>query len=332
MDNILYIGTFVSEKHGSISKAEELAIILNSKIKLCSSKENKFLRILDIIKTIILFKGNKIIIDTYSGQAFFISEIAAMVAKVKGIKIVTILRGGILAEFHEKNPKRISVFFRKCDEIYAPSKFLIEYFNSKGYKVKYLPNWVNSNMFTYNREQVQPNTLLWVRSFSNIYNPELAVKILAYVKNKYPNATLRMIGPDKGIMHDSVKTANELNVINSVIFEGPIPNNKLYKYYQTHAVFLNTTSYESFGVSLMEAASCGIPVVSSEVGEIPFIWEKGKDMLMVSTFSIEDFGNEVIRLLDSQELSNSISINSRAKSENYSWEKISHYWLEMLNS
>jgi glycosyltransferase involved in cell wall biosynthesis len=332
MDKILYIGTFVSKKLGSISRAEELEIIFKNRIKLCSSKENKFLRILDIIKTIFLFKGKKIIIDTYSGQAFFISEIAALVAKAKGLKILTVLRGGILTEFHEKSPQRVSDFFMKCDEIYTPSKFLMEYFNKNGFNVKYLPNWVDLSVFNYNRDHVEPNSLLWVRSFSNIYNPELAVKILAYVKDKYPDATLRMIGPDNGIMHESVKMAKDLNVSDSVIFEGPVPNDKLYKYYQTHAVFLNTTSYESFGVSLMEAASCGIPVVTSEVGEIPFIWEKEKEMLMVSNLTAEGFGKEVLRVFDNLDLAQAISVNSRAKSEIYSWEKIGPYWLEILNN
>ena len=76
-----------------------------------------------------------------------------------------------------------------------------------------------------------------------------------------------------------------LNLSNNIKILGPISNKKLSYYYQRHNVFINTTSYESFGTALIEAASCGIPIVSTNVGEIPLNWTNEKDILLVENFS-----------------------------------------------
>lgn len=74
MNSILFIGSYLSKKRGSKSIAEKLQDLLkvDSPIVICSRHENKLLRLLDIITTTLLFKGKKIFIDTYSGQAFLL--------------------------------------------------------------------------------------------------------------------------------------------------------------------------------------------------------------------------------------------------------------------
>ena len=65
------------------------------------------------------------------------------------------------------------------------------------------------------------------------------------------------------------KKCKEFNLENYVKFEGQISHQKIVKYYQKISVFIAVSTRESFGVSVLEAASCGIPAITSNIGGLP---------------------------------------------------------------
>ena len=144
-----------------------------------------------------------------------------------------------------------------------------------------MPNSIDLEKFPFKRDTVKKHSLLWVRAFTNIYNPEIPVRILHELRKLFPDVYLTMVGPDKGTLREVEALINRLDLEDHINITGPIPNEELRKYYQSHSVYLNTTSFESFGVAVLEAASCGMPIVSNSVGEIPLIWEDGKNILLV---------------------------------------------------
>ncbi len=64
--------------------------------------------------------------------------------------------------------------------------------------------------------------LIWLRAFHEIYNPELAIKVIARLKTKFPNIILSMIGPDKGdgSMQRTRQLAVQLNIEEFADFPG----------------------------------------------------------------------------------------------------------------
>lgn len=334
MRNFLFVGSFLSSQTGSKSVSEKLKRELlkdSINIILVSKFENKILRLLAIIFGLIFYSYEKIHIDTFSGNAFRIAEIATFFGKFRNKKIIITLRGGALPEFYENgNQERIKKLFRKSNIVQSPSLYLKNYFDNKGFEVAYLPNSINTDSFPFNRTQIIPHSLLWVRAFTKIYNPELAIKTLFIIKKQFPLAKLTMIGPDKGTLKEVLTMAEKLKLLESIDILGPVNNDKLYKYYQTHSVYLNTTSYESYGVAVMEAASCGIPVVSTSVGELPLLWENEKNILLINEIDDKMMANAVSRLFLSEDLSEKLSINAKRNSENYDWKKIKSKWLNLL--
>lgn len=242
-----------------------------------------------------------------------------------------ILRGGKLTEFDTAFPQKISKVFNRADSIYSPSLFLKNYFAHKGIQVKYLPNGVDLNGFPFKRDLVNDYSLLWVRAFNDIYNPDLAVRVLYEVRKDFPNSTLTMVGPDNGALNETMKIIDSLGLDGSIKIVGSIPNIELFKYYQTHSVYLNTTSYESFGVALIEAASCGIPIVSTNVGEIPYIWKDNYDILLSSLDSIL-FSNRVKDILKDKELSDKLSTNARSVAQKFNWSNVNEQWNQLLSN
>lgn len=335
MEKILFIGSFLSLTRGTKGIAESIAEYLledGIEINLVSRHEQKLIRILDIIFSILFYKGNIVHIDVFSGTAFNIAVIASRIAKIRNKYIILTLHGGKLLEFSNERMRKIKSLFNTANYIQTPSKFLQEHFLKQGFDIQYLPNPLNLKSFPFNRNEVKPFSLLWVRGFTSIYNPEVPIKVLASLKAKFPDTKLTMIGPDRGLLNNCKNLAKELGVSNDVFFVGSVPNNELYTYYQTHAVYLNTTSYESFGVAVIEAASCGIPIVSNNVGEISYLWEDKKNILMVDNNSIDSYVSCVSLLFEDHSKAKNISELAREKALSFDWHMIKPTWLKILNN
>lgn len=334
--NILFIGSFLSKTRGTkgISEiiAENLAKEQFYDIKLSSRAENKIARMFLIIWDILSFKGSLIHIDVFSGKGFNIALVASKLINTKRKAIILTLHGGRLIEYSKQYPEKINQLFKKAIRIQTPSKFLQKYFIECGYEIAYLPNPINLDKYPYTYKSTNDYKILWVRGFSTIYNPELAVHILSLVRQTYPQVHLTMVGPDRGLMSNCKTLAKKLGVVKNINFLGSVPNDQLIEYYQSHDIFLNTTSYESFGVAVVEAAASGIPIVSSKVGELPLLWENGQNILFVQKLEDKDFAQEVIRLLNDRELHQKLSYRARKKAELFSWERLKTEWIKLINN
>jgi L-malate glycosyltransferase len=333
MIKILWVGSFLSKHRGSKGVSEVLAEQLFStgiESQLVSKYDNKVLRLLHIVIVCFTSQAKIFHIDVFSGSAFQIARIAVLIAKFRQRKIVMTLHGGKLQEFEIENSNQVKKILAKAHHLQTPSLFLQKHFLTKNINVDYLPNSISTKHFPYNRNEIKPFSILWVRGFMPVYNPLLAINILIEVRKSFPQATLTMIGPDKGLLNETKKYATGLNCIDAVKFEGAIQNELLHKYYQTHQVYVNTTSYESFGVALVEAASCGIPIVSTDVGEIPYLWQHNKNILLVNNFSALEFAKHIENVFLNPQLAESISKSANDNVQLFYWEKIKPHWIKLF--
>lgn len=330
---IIFIGNYLSHIRGTKSVSESIAELLTIdglKVHLVSKKENRAFRLFDIIINILTKKWDVVHIDVFSGNGFYIAYLSALVATIQNPKIILTLHGGALINFASRNNKLVQRLFKNDNYILSPSQYLISYFTKKGFEVGYLPNPINLERFPYNRSKVKKHSLLWVRGFSTIYNPQVPIHVLKNLLDIYPDATLTMVGPDAGRLKDCIDLSKELGIAERINFIGKIENASLFEYYQEHSVFLNTTSYESFGVSLVEAACCGIPIISNSVGEVPLIWKDGYDILLVSNNSLEEYISHIERIFESDQFTASLSERARLRAEKFNWEIIKADWHKLL--
>lgn len=330
---ILFIGNFLDKKHGTIGPTQIIANKINSKrfkVKMASSVNNKFLRLLDIIIKSLILDYQLLYIDVYSGAAFKIAETAVRIGRFRKKKIILCLHGGKLVEFSKHQEQKLGRLLNQAHVITSPSYFLKNGLSSFGKSIVNIPNPINLDNFKYNRLTVKKNTLLWVRAFTDIYNPMIPIKIVNELLKTYPDISLTMVGPDKGNLRQIREEIKRLNLESHINIVGPVKNSLLYQYYQTHEIYLNTTSYESFGVALLEAAACGIPIVSNNVGEIPIIWENGNNIQLVESNDINEFCSKIKYLLTNEKLATKQSEQARIHVEKYDEKFIVKTWEELF--
>ncbi len=107
--------------------------------------------------------------------------------------------------------------------------------------------------------------ILGVGSLISLKNYALFIRLVAKIAAEYPeiSATLIGDGPEKQALE---KLAEALEIGDKVKFTGNLPREEVLAVMRQSAIFLHTSTYESFGFVLLEAAASGMQVVSTPVG------------------------------------------------------------------
>ncbi|HLO73721.1 MAG TPA: glycosyltransferase family 4 protein [Flavobacterium sp.] len=332
---ILYLGNQLY-KHGlNKTTIETLGPQLESesfKVLYASTKINFLFRLLDMVLSMFQYRRNidYILIDTYSTKAFWYAFFCSQTARLFNIKYVPILHGGDLPNRLKKNPKLCQMIFANAYKNVVPSGYLKQAFEQRGYSnLLYIPNSIEIQKYPYKlREKVAPN-LLWVRAFATIYNPEMAVKVLFELRKKYPNATLTMVGPDKdGSLLSTKAFADSLGV--AVCFTGKLTKEDWWQLAADHDIFINTTHFDNTPVSVMESMALGLPVVSTNVGGIPFLLTDNENALLVDDDDTNQMVAAILKLLENPPQSKKLSIEARRYIEQMDWEIVKKKWNELL--
>ena len=330
---LLFFGTYISSLTGSLGPSETIAMSFSSNyhVKLTSSKSNAILRFIDSVLVALFSQMTVAVIDVYSTRVLNQTFIVAYILKKRNIKYISILHGGAIPETWNSKAFYYIKILKSSERIMTPSKRIQNFVLKKGFIVDYQPNPINLKRFMPSPER-QGINLLWVRAFSEIYNPDLAIKTLSILKSDFPELRLTMIGPDKGILPLTKELVRELGLEDSVDFVGPVANEKLASYYQSHAVYLNTTSYESFGMAVVEAASTALPIVSTRVGELPYLWEHDVNIKFAPEIEAESFAKEVEDLLRNPSKAFQIGHAGANRVQEFEWNSINENWINLINS
>lgn len=336
MKNLVYIGNELKARGGAPTSVDILAPLLEAegfKLITASAKKSQVFRLIDMLSTIIRNRSwlDVVLIDTYSTRNFWYALIVSQLCTNLKLDYILILHGGGLPQRLKKDPKLSIALFQTAKLNIAPSRYLFETFEKVGFRnLKYIPNSIFLKDYHYNpRKSLQPK-LLWVRAFAEIYNPLLALRVLEALLKEYPEAELCMVGPAKdGSFPQCVEYAKKNKL--PVSFPGKLSKAEWTALSRDFDIFLNTTDVDNTPVSVIEAMSLGLPVVSTNVGGIPYLLEDGKTGLLVPPGDVSTMLNSIRSLLDSPELAGQLSQNARHYVEAFDWEVVKREWVELLS-
>ncbi|WP_396211698.1 glycosyltransferase family 4 protein [Flavobacterium sp.] len=332
---LLYIGNKLS-KHGfNATTIETLGKSFEDEgfsVIYTSDKKNQFLRLIFMVFSTCrnAKKVDYIIIDTYSTSSFWYAFFCSQMARVLNTKYIPILHGGNLPNRLKKNPFLSKMIFENAYHNLAPSKYLLNAFLENGFvSTIYIPNVLEISNYKFKERSSFEPKILWVRAFAAIYNPKMAIDVFNLIKSNYSNATLCMVGPDKdGSLEITKKYAENLGL--NVIFTGGLPQKKWLELSNGYDVFINTTHIDNTPISVMEAMAMGLPIVSTNVGGIPYLLENEKDSLLVNDNDVQVMANSIIRTLENQSETFIRVQNARKKVESFDWNSVKKLWNNLL--
>src|SRR5262249_5639031 len=172
---------------------------------------------------------------------------------------VLTLHGGNLPDFSQRYPGRVRRLLASATAVTAPSGYLRQKMEGCCQNIRILPNALNLSSYPYQERGPARPKLVWLRSFHQIYNPVMAVRVIAALFRKYPAVELNMVGPDKadGSFERTKKELTKIGIEQRVKFAGQVSKKDVPRVLSEADIFLNTTSIDNTPVSVIEAMACG---------------------------------------------------------------------------
>ncbi len=335
---VLLIGNFLSGANGSRSVGEDLAPRLSAAgwpVLTSSTKAARLPRLWDMLHTILKWRRSYAIaqVDVFSGLAFCWAEAACATLAWCQKPYVLTLHGGNLPNFARRHPQRVRRLLQSARAVTAPSRYLSEQMAPYRQGLRLLPNALVLDDYPFRlRHAVRP-MLVWLRAFHEIYNPLLAVKVAQLLAPDFPRFRLAMIGPDKGDGSlQRVQSAIAKARLNErVLCVGQVPKHKVPRWLNESDIFLNTTNVDNAPVSVIEAMACGLCVVSTNVGGLPYLLVHEQEALLVRPDDAPAMAAAVRRLLTEPALADRLSRQARQAAESHDWNVVLPQWQALLN-
>ncbi|MEJ2211839.1 MAG: glycosyltransferase family 1 protein, partial [Anaerolineae bacterium] len=165
--------------------------------------------------------------------------------------------------------------------------------------------------------------LLFVGRMAGNKRIDLLVEALPRIKEQVPNVKLLLVGDPQGapayreVVAAARARARELHVEDDVIWTG---QQEPLAYYRLADVYVTASLHEGFGVPLIEAMACDVPVVASRAGAMP--WVVGDAGLLCEPGDAGDLADKVLTLLQDEELQKKLVERGRARVKDFDLE---HY-------
>lgn len=289
-----------------------------------SSHPNRYVRLADIAATIIKHRKeiDVLVLNTYSGPSFVVEDIASRLGRLFGHRIVMVLRGGAMPDFMARFPRWATQVLKRADAIIAPSGYLAKAIAPYGFQARVIPNVIEISNYPYRRRERLKPKLFWMRAFHDAWNPLMAIRVLAKLREHRPDATLVIAGQDKGLEVESKRLADELGVSDAVRFPGFLNMESKTREGDAADIFISTNRIDNMPVSVVEACAMGLPVVSTEVGGMADLITNGENGLLVPDNDDERMVEAILALLDDPALAEKLSEQGRALAERSSWIRV----------
>ena len=228
-----------------------------------------------------------------------------------------------LTTWRRTAPPAIKLF----DRIVTPSGYLVDVFGEFGITARSISNFVDLEKFRFRERNPLRPVFLSNRNFESLYNVSCVLRSFRLIQDALPNASLIVVG--EGSERAALQDLSQQLRLRNVEFTGSVEPEEMPAYYDRSDVYLNSPSIDNMPNSVLEAFACGLPVVSTNAGGIPYIVDNGRTGLLVEINDHEALADCAIRLFDEETLGAELIKNARLEVQKYSWANVRREWLSI---
>ena len=216
----------------------------------------------------------------------------------------------------------------KLQNIITPSqsskKGIIEELNCKKDNITVINNGIDTEEFSPIVGSVRdPNRLITTASADvPLKGLDYSLKALKILKKDNPNIHLIVIGDFKKGGHTE-RLIKELDIKDNIFFKKHLSKEEIRELYSTSSVALVSSLYEGFGYPVIEAMSCEVPLIATNVASIPEL--VGKYGILIDPKDENQLSNKIRIVLSNYEDYKKNAIQGRQHIINtFNWSKITH--------
>lgn len=260
-------------------------------------------------------------------------------APMRHCPVIVNYRGGEAQVYFQRSFGRVRPSLRQAALVVVPSVYLQSVFGDYGESTQVIPNIVDREVFRERTAAIPAHsapvgtqgngktfTLVITRNLEPIYGIDTALHALARVREQGCPACMRIAGSGPAELQLR-GLARELGLEGVVQFEGRLDRDEVVALYGQADAMVNPTTVDNMPNSVLEAMACGLPVISTNVGGVPYILTNGETGLLVPPHDPAALGDAILRLYTEPTLQRHIREGALRAVAQYSWPQVRKQWL-----
>ena len=244
---------------------------------------------------------------------------AVWVARSRGVAVVVNYRGGEAEEFLQRSGRLVRLTMRRASALVVPSAFLQGVFSRFGMQADIVPNIIDLSHFR-PRDPVRQGVphLVVARNLEPLYDNETAIRAFKIIRANFPQVRLTIAGsgPDEQRLRQFVLDQGLVDVVH---FTGRLERDAMAALYRSADIMLNPSLADNMPNSVLEAWASGVPVVSTNVGGIPYLAQHGVTASLVPSADPVAMAKACVTLLSSEALWQQRALAGLQEAQRYTW-------------
>jgi glycosyltransferase involved in cell wall biosynthesis len=256
---------------------------------------------------------------------FFPIMVASIVSSIFHKSVVYNFHSGEALAFLKRCYMLIRIFIGSRPVVTA-SEFVTNAFgkyNFNAVRIPYHFNY-NRNFITRRVSFSWNNRVLFVRGFHEIYQPELALSAAKHVLAQNKDYEFHFFGGGKlkERLEAKYKHAN-------IIFRGFLARKILLREYGNFSILINTSLYDNFPLSIVEAGYNELLVISTRIGGIATIFDDSEVLFFDDAGELQDL---LFRIAEDPARFDSLRKRLHMKVLSFTWENVRLDWMDVFNN
>ncbi|MEI6433738.1 MAG: glycosyltransferase family 1 protein [Bacteroidota bacterium] len=148
-----------------------------------------------------------------------------------------------------------------------------------------------------------------------------------FLKQTGSDIHLVMLDYDKAELDKILAEIGDQSLINRIVLTGYVVNTDLPAIYSQCEVFLYPSLRESFGIPMLEAMACGVPVITSTTSSMPEV--SGDAGYLIDPFKPAEITSAMLEITGNPELKTQLISKGLEQAQKFSWKAMAENVLEI---
>jgi glycosyltransferase involved in cell wall biosynthesis len=288
-----------------------------------------------LFQLLLLRKNDVIIVQVFSTKAIYLEYLSVLLGKLKRCYVISTLHGGnIPNQYHHNWKKRIFLdfIFKNSDQITAPSSYIPEQIPSIKERSILIRNIIDLEHYhTQSKPKDDKIRILWMRAYHPTYDPLKAIQVVEYLLDHGHDVEMTMAGSEHGLKKELQEYISSRSCSSKIKLLDVIDNAEKNELASISNVYLCTNIIDNAPVTFLEMMAMGIPIVSTNIGGIPYYVTDHKTALLSTDNSIENIASLIVELHHNKELRTKIITNGFDFIEEFSMDVVGQKWVSLIN-
>ena len=150
-----------------------------------------------------------------------------------------------------------------------------------------------------------------------------------FLKQSKSDYKLVMLDYDLNELEKLLIEIGDKDLIKNIVLTGYVINTDLPAIYSLCSIFLYPSLRESFGIPMLEAMGCGVPVITSNTSSMPEV--AGDAAHIINPYNPEEITQAIIKILADAEYYDSLCKKGIERNKLFSWKNMAEQVLVLYN-